>query len=78
MFSFDSFQRSFNQNRGSNNNQNKFGNNKGKKNEKRWANELDKNIGETDIKQEDNEKVVDFENYEGFGGFDTNKEKAEE
>ena len=69
---------SFNQNRGSNNNQNKFGNNKGKKNEKRWANELDKNIGETDIKQEDNEKVVDFENYEGFGGFDTNKEKAEE
>ena len=73
---------SFNSNWGNNNhnnynNQNKMGGNKGKKNEKRWANELNKNDGETDIKQEDNGEVFDFENFEGFGGFDTKKEKEE-
>ena len=71
---------SFNSNWGSNNNhnQNKSGNNKGKKNEKRWANELNKNYGETEIKKEDNEGFFDFENYEGFGGYETKKEKPEE
>ena len=59
------------------NNKNKFGS-KGKKNEKRWANELDKNYGETDIKQEKEEGIVDFENYEGFGGYETKNDQNNE
>ena len=63
------------------NNKNKFGlkNFKGKKNEKRWANELNKTSGDIDIKQEkDEDKVVDFENYEGFGGYETKKDNQDE
>ena len=59
------------------NNKNKFSF-KGKKNEKRWANELNKTNGDAEIKQEKDEGVVDFENYEGFGGYantDNNKEE---
>ena len=59
------------------NSKNKFGS-KGKKNEKRWANELDKNYGETDIKQEKEEGIVDFENYEGFGGYETKNDQNNE
>ena len=59
---------------------NKFGNknSKGKKNEKRWANELNKTSGDFDIKQENDGGVVDFENYEGFGGYENKEDKKEE
>ena len=53
-------------------------NSKGKKNEKRWANELNKTSGDFDIKQENDEGVVDFENYEGFGGYEANNEDKKE
>ena len=59
------------------NNKNKLGA-KGKKNEKRWANELNKTNGDVDIKQENDEGVVDFENYEGFGGYENKEDKKEE
>ena len=64
-------------NNNSQNHKNKV-NSKGKKNEKRWANELYKSNGDTEVKQEKDEGVVDFENYEGFGGYEANNEDKKE
>ena len=64
------------------NNNNKFNfkgkNSKNSKNEKRWANELNKTNEDMDVKQEKDEGVVDFENYEGFGGFGMKQENHDE
>ena len=63
------------------NNKNKFGakNFKGKKNDKKWANELYKTSGDVDIKHEKDEgEVVDFENFQGFGGYDTKNDNQEQ